>query len=185
MTTTVVWRVEGSLSLGCCPCLFAELPPPIQVHCSLVLANWKFDKENTSALNESLKRSCCAFSVLLPLGPGCFRIVQHKRALCPTFGLIQSTYPLIPTEGKKTTTPHPQSEDVSAVKGESLATREPPFNYDTQEIIHRMGPALIRRAGLLDDSSRNLRKLITKVEGRGAGDWASGNLIGLSSPGHN
>lgn len=118
--------------------------------------------------------------MLLPLGPGCFRIV-HKRALCPTFGLIQSTYPLIPTDGKK----KPQSEDVSAVKGESLAIREPPFNYDTQEIIPRMGPALIRRPGLLDDSSRNLRKLITKVEGRGAGDWASGNLIGLSSPGHN
>lgn len=30
-----------------------------------------------------------------------------------------------------------------------------------------MGPALIRRPGLRDDSSRNLRKLITKVEGRG------------------
>lgn len=114
-------------------------------------------------------------------GPGCFRIVQHKRALCPTFGLIHSTYPLIPTKGKKKT----QSEDVSAVKGELLAIREPPFNYDTQEIIPRMGPALIRRPGLLDDSSRNLRKLITKVEGRGPGDWASGNLIGLSSPGHN
>lgn len=39
--------------------------------------------------------------------PGCFHIVQHKRALCPTFGLMWSTYPLIPTErgrerGRKT-----------------------------------------------------------------------------------
>lgn len=101
--------------------------------------------------------------------PGCFHIVQHKRALCPTFGLIWSTYPLIPTErererkgGKKK-----QSEDVSAVKGELLAIREPPFNYDTQEIIPRMGPALIRSPSPLDDSSGNLRKLITKVEGGG------------------
>lgn len=100
----------------------------------------------------------------------------------PTFGLIHSTCPLIPTEGKKKRT---ESEDDSAVKGDLLAIREPPFNYDTQEIIRRMGPALIRRPGLRDDSSRNLRKLITKVEGRGAGDWASGNLIGLSSPSHN
>lgn len=85
------------------------------------------------------------------------------------------------SNGKKIT----QSEDDSAVKGDSLAIREPPFNYDTQEIIPRMGLVLIRGPGLLDDSSRNLRKLITKVEGRGAGDWASGNLIGLSSPSHN
>lgn len=62
--------------------------------------------------------------------------------------------------------------------------REPPFNYDTQEIIPRMGPALIRSPTPLDDSSRNLRELITKVV-VGAHDWAPDNLIGLSSPGHN
>ena len=45
--------------------------------------------------------------------------------------------------------------------------REPPFNYDTQEIIPRMDPVLIRSPSPMDDSYRNLRELITKVEGGG------------------
>lgn len=67
---------------------------------------------------------------------------------------------------------------------EAHTIKEPPFNYNTQEIIPRIGPVLIRSPGLLDDSSRNLRELITKVE-VGAHDLVPDNLIGLSSPGHN
>lgn len=54
-----------------------------------------------------------------------------------------------------------------AVNRELVALREPPFNYNAQEIIPRMGPELIRSSSQLDDRWRNLRELITKVEGGG------------------
>lgn len=62
-----------------------------------------------------------------------------------------------------------KSLEIPALKVELLAIREPAFNYNTQEIIPRMGLVLIRSPSPLDDSSRNLRELINKVGGGGLG----------------